>query len=168
MPLPVRPVAAPVRAARWVAASAGQQALTASDGGRPVRILLATLLAVQAIAAAAGGFVVGGGVLVGPAPYYGYGWAVPPSIIYDSFGRCLAPMNCPDYEQLRRFLDRYARNYGGRIAADQPALAVPAQARDVPPTPAANIQPQYRGASQIRPEFEQAGKAIDLKQAIDR
>jgi hypothetical protein len=121
---------------------------------------------VSAIEAAAAGFMLGGGVLLGPAPYYG--WAVPPSIIYDSFGRCLAPMNCPDYEQLRRFLDRYERNYGQRFAAEPPAPVAPVQPRDVPPTPAAHIQPQYRGASQIRPEFEQAGKAIDRKQAIDR
>jgi len=130
-----------------------------------VRSLLAALLSLPAIEAAAAGFVLGGGVPVGP----GYGWAVPPpSIIYDSFGRCLAPMSCPDYEQFRRFLDRYERNYGQRVAPDPPPLVAPALPRDVPPTPAAHIQPRYQRASQLRPEFEPTGKAVDRTQAIDR
>lgn len=125
-----------------------------------MRTLLAALFASLALDVAAAALVVGGELPLGPAPF---GWTVPPpSIIYDSFGHCLSPLGCPDYEQLRRFLDRYERNYGQRFAPDRPAaLAVPATPRAVPPTPEAQIQPRYRGASQIRPEFEQAGKPVD-------
>ena len=125
-----------------------------------MRTLPVVLLASLAVDASAGGFVVGGGLPVWPAPF---GWTVPPpSILYDSLGHCLAPLGCPDYEQFRRFLERYERNYGQRFASDQQAaLARPATPRDVPPTPEAQIQPRYRGASQIRPEFEQTGKPVD-------
>lgn len=124
-----------------------------------MRTLLAVLFASLAVDAAAGGFVVGE-LPLGPAPF---GWTVPPpSILYDSLGHCLGPLGCPDYEQFRRFLDRYERNYGHRVTSDQPAaltrLATP---RDVPPTPEAQIQPRYRGASQIRAEFAQTGKPVD-------
>lgn len=123
-------------------------------------------LGALAIEAVAGGFVVGTDVQIWPgfAPYPG----APPPIIYDAFGRCLAPLGCADYEQLRRFLDRYERNYGQRFAADKPALQPPAQRRDVPPTPEAQIQPAYRGASQLRPEFEQAGKPLQRSSATGR
>lgn len=125
-----------------------------------MRTLFALLFALLAVDAAAGGFVVGGEVPLGPAPF---GWTVPPpSILYDSLGRCLAPLGCPDYEQFRRFLERYERNYGQRFAPDRPtALAGPATPRDVPPTPEAQIQPRYRDASQVRAEFAQTGKPVD-------
>ncbi|HRF11636.1 MAG TPA: hypothetical protein PLR37_05795 [Candidatus Accumulibacter phosphatis] len=124
---------------------------------RAMRILFAALCASLALDAAATGVVLRGELLIG-APF---GWTVPPpSIVYDSYGHCLSAAGCPNYEQLRRFLDRYERNYGHRFAPNPPALLVPVQPRDVPPTPEAHIQPRYRGASQIRPEFEQAGKPV--------
>lgn len=123
--------------------------------------LLLFVLASMAVDATAGGYVVAGGVAAGPwlAPY----GVLPPAIVYDAFGRCLAPLNCPDYEQMRRFLERYERNYGSRSAPEKPALGVPVPVRDVPPTPAAHIQPAYRAASQIRPEFEHTGKQLDTR-----
>ena len=61
-----------------------------------------------------------------------------------------------------RFLERDELNDGQRVSSEQPAaltrLATP---RDVPPTPEAQIQPRYRGASQIRAEFAQTGKPVD-------
>lgn len=83
----------------------------------------------------------------------------PPSVAYDAAGRCLSP-NCPDYAQLRRFLERYERNYGQRFAPDKGGAA-PVSRRDVLPTPVADIQPGYRQASQIRSEFLQSGKIRD-------
>ena len=113
---------------------------------------LAAGLAWLAVEAAAAGLVVGGQVVAGQwfAPY---GSVPPPSIIYDAFGRCLAPLNCPDYEQMRRFLERYERNHGARFAPDLPGSAPPVVPRDVPATAEAEIQPAYRHASQVRPEF---------------
>ena len=58
---------------------------------------------------------------------------------------------------MRRFLDRYQRNYGARFAPDAPVPAPRWQQRDVPPTPVDQIQPAYRNASQIRPEFAPGG-----------
>ncbi|HPT50747.1 MAG TPA: hypothetical protein PLS67_14425 [Accumulibacter sp.] len=85
---------------------------------------------------------------------------LPPSVAYDAAGRCLSP-NCPDYAQLRRFLERYERNYGQRFASDKGVAVAPVSRRDVPPTPAVDIQPGYRQASQIRSEFLQSGKVRD-------
>ncbi|HCV12753.1 MAG TPA: hypothetical protein DGC76_03475 [Candidatus Accumulibacter sp.] len=122
--------------------------------------LLAAVLCCLIAEAAATTVVVGGEWIAGPGPApYGpwlgpYGYPLPAAGAHDFFGRCLAPRNCADYEQMRRFLDRYQRNYGARFAPDMPSPAQPLQQRDVPPTPAAQIQPAYRNASQIRPEFE--------------
>jgi hypothetical protein len=123
--------------------------------------ILAAVVACLALEATAASYVAGGQVIVGPwfAPY---GTVMPPTI-HDSFGRCLAPRDCSDYEQMRRFFDRYQRNYGARFAPDQREFAVPVQPRDVPPTPEADIQPGYQGASQIRPEFERAGKPAERR-----
>lgn len=147
------------------AASAGD--VSAADSrSRSVRLplmrtpaLLAAVLAAT-VNADAGSFVGRGQVVVGPW-YSPYGAAFAPPFVYDPFGPCLARLNCADYEQLRRFLDRYERNYGGRIAPGPPAVALPPRPRDVAPTPDAHIQPRYRGASQIRPEFEQSGQERD-------
>ena len=129
--------------------------------------LLAAAYACIALEATAASYLVGGEVVVGPwfAPY---GTVVPPWTIYDSFGPCLSPRNCSDYEQMRRFLDRYERNYGARFAPDKPAFAAPVQPRDVPPTPEADIQPGYQGASQIRPEFERVGKPVDRRSRMGK
>jgi hypothetical protein len=128
--------------------------------------ILAAVVACLALEATAASYVAGGQVIVGPwfAPY---GTVMPPTI-YDSVGRCLAPRDCSDYEQMRRFLDRYERNYGARFAPDQRAFAVPVQPRDVPPTPEADIQPGYQGASKIRPEFERAGKPVERRSQTEK
>jgi len=126
------------------------------------RPLLAAALFSLTSAAAATTVVVGGDWAAGvwPAPHgpwlAPYGYPVPAPGAFEVFGRCLAPRNCADYEQMRRFLDRYQRNYGARFAPDAPSPAVPWQQREVPPTPADQIQPAYRNASQIRPEFAPA------------
>lgn len=123
------------------------------------RSFLAAVIASLAAPAAAGGFLVGGALTLGPwFPPYG---VLPPAIVYDAFGRCLMPQNCPDYEQMRRFLDRYERNHGQLFAPQGPAVEPLAQRRNVAPTPEANIQPAYRAASQIRPEYDQAGTRLD-------
>lgn len=116
-------------------------------------LLLAPLIAADAWAVAV---VAVGEVIVGPW-WTPFGMIAPPAVIYDPWGRCLTPMNCPDYEQMRRFLDRYERNYGQRFLPDRPPPSLPAGPRDVPPTPEGNIQPAYRGASQVRPEFGESG-----------
>ncbi|EXI84226.1 MAG: hypothetical protein AW11_03948 [Candidatus Accumulibacter regalis] len=121
--------------------------------------LLAAILALTVFSAIARDFAVGGGLIVGPW-YSPYGAAFPPSLAYDAWGRCLIP-NCADYEQLRRFLERYERNYGGRFAPNPPPVVFSPLPRDVAPTPEAHIQPRYRDASQIRPEFEDAGQRLE-------
>lgn len=89
--------------------------------------------------------------------------------MYDAFGRCLMPQNCPDYEQMRRFLDRYERNHGQLFAPLRgQVVEPPAQRRDVAPTPEAHIQPAYRAASQIRPEYEKAGTRLDVSPRVGR
>jgi len=130
------------------------------------RLLLLAAMASALIEAAAAGVAVSGeGVAVPWLMPYG---ALPPAIVYDAFGRCLAPLNCPDYEQLRRYLDRYQRNYGQRFAPDKPGFEGPTPRRDVVPTPEAHIQPAYRGASQLRPEFENSGKLLRASPPLTR
>lgn len=128
---------------------------------RPMRsslLLAAAVLALPGLDAPAATFAVGGEWVVAPwgAPYGALG---APWWLYDGYRPCLSPSNCPDYEQMRRFLERYERNYGGRFAPDAPIAAVPAQPRNVPPTPEVQIQPAYRGASQLRPEFAPGARA---------
>jgi len=115
--------------------------------------LIAVGLALLAIEAAADSLVVGG--QVAGRWFATYGPAPPPSIIYDVFGRCLVPLDCPDHEQMRRFLERYERNHGTRFAPDLPGSAPTAVPRDVPATPETEIQPAYRHSSQVRSEFAQ-------------
>jgi hypothetical protein len=120
-------------------------------------LLAAAVLALPGLDAPAATFAVGGEWVVAPwgAPYGALG---APWWLYDGYRPCLSPSNCPDYEQMRRFLERYERNYGGRFAPDAPVAAVPAQPRNVPPTPEAQIQPAYRGASQLRPAYRGASQ----------
>ncbi|MEF8734656.1 MAG: hypothetical protein V5B40_22945 [Candidatus Accumulibacter meliphilus] len=124
-------------------------------------LLLAAVLATTLVDATAGNFAVSGAVIVRPW-YSPYGAVFPPSFADDSLAPCPA-WNCANYGQLRRFLDRYERNYGGRFApnSNSPPAEFSPLPRDVAPTPEAHIQPRYRGASQIRPEFEQAGQRLD-------
>lgn len=94
---------------------------------------------------------------------------IPPSaMVFDASGRCLAPPTCADYEQWRRFLDRYQRNYGQRWEMSNTEPAPPARRAEVAPTPMANIQPAYRYASQVRTEFEQSGRALERHPASGR
>jgi hypothetical protein len=127
-------------------------------------LLLAAALATTLVDATAGNFAVSGAVIVGPR-YAPYGAVFPPSFADDSFAPCPA-LNCANYGQLRRFLDRYERNYGGRFAPNPPPVQFSPLPRDVAPTPEAHIQPRYRGASQLRPEFEQAGQRLDERPAV--
>jgi hypothetical protein len=129
-------------------------------------LLIAVALLTTPAPATAGNSAVAGTVISGPW-YAPYGAAFPPSFVYDPFGSCLAP-GCPNYGQLRRFLDRYERNYGGRFAPNPPPIELSPLPRDVAPTPEAHIQPRYRGASQIRPEFEQAGQKLDTRPVTGR
>ncbi|WP_291995023.1 hypothetical protein [Candidatus Accumulibacter sp. ACC003] len=135
---------------------------------RAMRMPLLIAAAVAAIAsqAIAGNFALRGGAAVGPwfSPY-GSAFA-PPFAYYGAFGPCFGP--CADDEQIRRFLDRYERNYGQRLLPEKPLFEYPPLPRDVPPTPAAHIQPRYRGASQIRPEFEHSGKDLGEDSASGR
>ncbi len=131
------------------------------------RSFLATFLTSLAASAAAGAFAIGGDFAIGSwvSPY----GLPPPAIVYDAFGRCLMPQNCPDYEQMRRFLDRYERNHGQLFAPLRgQVVEPPAQRRDVAPTPEAHIQPAYRAASQIRPEYEKAGTRLDVSPQVGR
>ncbi|EXI77619.1 MAG: hypothetical protein AW10_03633 [Candidatus Accumulibacter appositus] len=132
----------------------------------PSILLIAVALITISVPATAGNFAVAGTLIGGPW-YAPYGAAFPPFFAYDRFGSCLTP-GCPNYEQLRRFLDRYERNYGGRLAPNPPPVEMSPLPRDVAPTPEAHIQPRYRGASQIRPEFEQAGQNLDTRSAIGK
>ena len=129
-------------------------------------LLLATALATTLVDATAGNFAVSGAAIVGPW-YSPYGAVFPPSFADDSLAPCPA-WNCANYGQLRRFLDRYERNYGGRFAPNSSPVEFSPLPRDVAPTPEAHIQPRYRGASQVRPEFEQAGQRLDGRPAASK
>ena len=131
-------------------------------------LLLAAVLATTLVDATAGNFAVSGAVIARPW-FSPYGAVFPPSFADDSLAPCPA-WNCANYGQLRRFLDRYERNYGGRFApnSNSPPAEFSPLPRDVAPTPEAHIQPRYRGASQIRPEFEPAGQRRDGRPAAGR
>ena len=87
--------------------------------------------------------------------------------IYDPWFVCIPPYGCQDSLQLRLELerDRRLQELRERAARSEPRLQGPAEGpwggqRYLPPaTPEANIQPAYRGASQLRPEYEQSTKA---------
>jgi hypothetical protein len=120
------------------------------------RTLLRTLLATAILHAAAGNFAIGGGV----GAYYG----VPPG--GDPWASCTPPHRCHDPVQLRIELERDRRmhNLRERATRSEPRTYEPADGpwgrqRYTPPaTPEANIQPAYRGASQLRPEYEQSAQ----------
>ena len=126
--------------------------------------LLVAVLAAVAIDSTADTFAVRGGVIIGSwYQPYGTAFGYPYPFLYDSFGPCLAPGYCQDDYRLRRFLDRYERNHGRSLAADPPPVVFPTLPRNVAPTPEAHIQPRYREASQIRPEFEGAGQELGAR-----
>lgn len=125
-------------------------------------IALALFLAVEV---SAGGSAAASGQPM--AAWLGPDGLPPPAIVYDAFGRCLSAPHCPDREQLKRLLERYERNYGQRLAPDRPGVDLPPR-RDVPPTPPGHIQPAYRNASQVRPEFQHVGEPLPAQQALPR
>jgi hypothetical protein len=99
----------------------------------------------------------GGGV----SPYYGVPLA---RGIYHPWFSCTPPYRCRDPVQLRLELERDRRMQELRERATQPEPRIygPVDGpwglqRYIPPaTPEANIQPAYRGASQLRPEYERS------------
>jgi hypothetical protein len=98
--------------------------------------------------------------------YYG---AYPARRFYDPLFMCTHPDRCGDAVQLRLTLDRYRRAQELRerpAQSEQPGLGPSygpwgPQRYTPPATPEANIQPAYRGASQLRPQFEQTIQPID-------
>ena len=84
--------------------------------------------------------------------------------IYDPWFVCIPPYGCQDPLHLRLELerDRRMQELRQRAAQSEPRLQGPGEGpwggqRYLPPaTPEANIQPAYRGASQLRPEYEQS------------
>ena len=123
--------------------------------------ILAILLATATLYAVTGDLAMGGGV----GAYYGVPMA---RGMYDPWFSCALPYRCGDPVQMRLELERYRRTQELRERATQsePRIDGPGDGpwgrqRYVPPaTPEANIQPAYRGASRLRPEYEQTGRAI--------
>jgi hypothetical protein len=128
-----------------------------ADMGVRCRTLLGTLLAAATLHAAAGELAMGGGV----SPYYGVPLA---RGMYHPWFSCTPPYRCRDPVQLRLELERDRRMQELRERATQPEPRIygPGDGpwglqRYIPPaTPEANIQPAYRGASQLRPEYERS------------
>ena len=89
--------------------------------------------------------------------------------MYALWFSCTAPYWCRDSLQLRLELERQRRMEELRERATQPEPRIyepiygtSGLQRYIPPaTPEANIQPEYRGASQLRPEYEQSGQPHD-------
>ena len=122
------------------------------------RTLLGAFLATATLNAAAGELAIGGRV----GMYYG---APLTRGMYDPWFSC-TPYRCRDSVQLRLELERHRRMLELSELATQPEPRIygPGDGiwglqRYIPPaTPEANIQPAYRGASQLRPEYEQSAR----------
>ena len=94
----------------------------------------------------------------GLGAYYG----LPPYGMYDPWFDCAPPYRCADPVRLRIELERYRRlqelreratprephTYGPGVGPWGPQRYMP------PPTPEANIRPEYRDKSKLRPEYE--------------
>lgn len=125
------------------------------------RILLGTFLATAILHAAAGDLAIRGGV----GAFYGVPlvWGM-----YDPWFICTPPYLCGDPFQMRIELERDRRRQELRERATQsaPRIYGPGDGpwgrqRYIPPaTPEAHIQPAYRGASKLRPEYEQSAQPI--------
>ena len=123
------------------------------------RTLLGTLLATATLHAAAGDFAIG----VGVGAYYGVPLA---RGMYYPWFSCTPPYGCRDPVQLRLELERHQRMQELRERATQPEPRIYGPGDGIwglqryipPPTPEGNIQPAYRGASQLRPEYEHSGQ----------
>jgi hypothetical protein len=126
------------------------------------RTLLGLLFAIATLHAAGSGLVIDGGVGVF------YGVPLTPGMYYPWFS-CVPPYRCGDPVQMRLELERYHRmqELRGRATQPEPRIYGPVGdgpwglQRYIPPaTPEANIQPAYRGTSQLRPEYEQSGQPV--------
>ena len=150
----------PMRGVVWqpTSATADLARYTADMGmGIRCRTLLGTLLVTATLHAAAGELAIGGRV----GMYYGVPLA---RGMYDPWFSCNPPYRCSNSVQLRLELERDRRMQELRERATQPEPRIYGPVygtwglqRYIPPaTPEANIQPAYRGASQLRPEYEQS------------
>jgi len=144
-----------------------------------MRILpwILALSGLAVIAPASGQVVVGGGVGYGywmvpvpvvplyayPYPYGGYSFP-DPLRFEDGLPSCYRVGRCSlrDIEFFRDRPHRLERLAPAVPGANPPADygASPWGFGYVPPTPEENIQPEYRGASQPRAEFEESGQPI--------
>lgn len=128
--------------------------------GARCRTLLGTLLATATLHAVAGNLAIRGGV----GAYYGVPLA---RGMYDPLFSCT--YWCGDPFQLRLELERQRRMEELRERATQPEPRIYGPVygtwglqRYIPPaTSEANIQPAYRGAGQLRPEYEQSSRPHD-------
>ena len=145
---------------RGTSATADLTRYTADMGmGIRCRTLLGTLLVTATLHAAAGELAIGGRV----GMYYGV--PLERGMYYPWFS-CTWAYRCRDSVQLRLELERHSRMQELRERATQPEPRIygPGDGiwglqRYIPPaTPEANIQPAYRAASQLRPEYEQSGE----------
>ena len=124
------------------------------------RTLLGTLIATATLHAVADNLVIGGGV----GAYYGVPLAR--GMYYPLFS---CTYWCRDPFQLRLELERHRRMEELRELATQPESRIYGPVygtwglqRYIPPaTSEANIQPEYRDASQVRPEYEQWSRPHD-------
>lgn len=126
------------------------------------RCLAPLLLCLTAFDGVAGGLAVDAGI--GAA----YGVPVGPGGLGEPWIACQPPAACLDAIELRIELKRFRRAQELRAGATANADAPPGAAaigpygsrRYVPPpTPEANIQPAYRGASRLRPEYDEPVRA---------
>ena len=125
------------------------------------RTLLGTLLATTTLQAVAGNLAIVGGAV---GAYYGVPLAR--AMYYPLFS---CTYWCRDPFQLRLELERQRRMEELRERATQPEPRIYGPVygtwglqRYIPPaTSEANIQPAYRGASQLRPEYEQSSRPHD-------
>jgi len=124
------------------------------------RMLIVTFLVVATANSAARDLV----VETSAGAHYG----VPLTDMYYPWFACSPPYRCGDPAQMRLELERARRMQELRERA-MPPEPRRYEAGDgpwgrqpymPPPTPAANIQPAYRGSSQLRPEYEQTGRPI--------
>ena len=148
-------------------ATAGLTRYTANMVSRYLT-LCRTLVAAAILHAATGGVAIGGGIGV----YYGVPFYVTPFALdmyyyYPWFG-CAPLYGCRDPVQVRIELERDRRMQELRERATQrevrfdgPGDGPWGRQRYVPPaTPEGNIQPAYRGTSQLRPEYEQFAQPL--------
>lgn len=125
------------------------------------RVLLSALLITATLPAAAIELLTGRGIGA-------YHDVILARGMYDPWISCTPPYGCRDPVQLRLELERSLRMQELRERATQSEPRYPGPADGpwglqhyIPPaTPESNIQPAYRGASKLRPEYEHSGRPI--------